>query len=967
MGTTPGFARVFAKKPGPAVRYARPSEGDALMRSKTTSIPHLLEREPELEALGNALARTREGAGGCLLIEGPAGVGKSRLLASARALAADAGLRVFEARGAVLEHEFAFGVARQLFEYPVSAASDDEREELLAGAAGLAGRVVGQAGPEVMAQSGETAFGALHGLYWLTANFADAGPLVLAVDDAHWADGPSLQFLGYLSRRLEGLPVLLLAAGRAPDPEGENLWRELASDPEAEVLRPHALSESAAAQVLRDRLGADVATEFSAACHRATGGNPLFLRELVSALQEAEIAPTSDAAETVTTVGPPAVGRFVLHRLQRLGPQATELARSVSVLGGDADTPLAARGAGLEPEEAQPIADLLVQAEVFAPEQELGFAHPIVRAAIYEDLLPGDRAARHLAAARLLHENGAPAERVATHLLKSPPTGDGRWVAALRAAAASAAERGAPTAAIAYLRRALDEPPAEGERAAVLADLGRWEVARLEYERAEEHLAEALALPGDPAVHAQAAIWLSRGSIMQGHAEWAASALDALSDQLDRAEGELALELEAEALTLTRLELSLRSLVPERLDAFRRRAVSSTRFEPIARIHAATERLAQGAPAAEVAEEIMSALQGGPPGDPFAFIGVVDTLTRTERYDTAAPLIDMALGAARATGRVGQVAVLHTHRAMLALGRGAVADAYLDVQLALELVPEWGLYLRHALAVAMQVALERGELDVAQELASREAERMERERLFVDRYLASRGRVRTAAGDPRAGLADLLRCGELLEAYGTPDLTRWRPDAVAALVELGEEERAQELARAEIASARAFGAPRALARALRAGGGAIGGDEGLELLEEAVAVAEQSPARLEAAYALADLGDELMQRRRRREGRDALRRALELANECGATALAERARGAVGAGGGRPPRLELTGVDALTPAERRVCELAAGERTNREIAQQLFVTEKTVELHLTNAYRKLGIRSRFQLASALGA
>ncbi len=937
------------------------------MRSKTTSIPHLLEREPELAALGGAVARTREGEGGCLLIEGPPGVGKSRLLASGRSLAAEAGLRVLEARGAALEREFAFGVARQLFEQPLSTATDDERQALLAGAAGLAGRLTGQAGPEVMAQSGETAFGALHGLYWLTVNFADGGPLVLAVDDAHWADGPSLQFLGYLSRRLEGLPVLLLAAGRAPDPEGDDLWRELVSDPEAEVLRPHPLTESAAAQILRDRLGADVDREFSAACHRATGGNPLFLRELVSALEEAEIAPTSDAAETVTTVGPPAVGRFVLHRLQRLGPQATELARSVSVLGGDADIPLAARAAGLEPEEAQPIADLLVQAEVFAPEQELGFVHPIVRAAIYEDLLPGDRAARHLAAARLLHENGAPAERVATHLLKSRPTGDGRWVAALRAAAASAAERGAPVAAIAYLRRALDEPPAEEERAAVLTDLGRSEVARLEYQRAEAHLVEALALPGDPALHAQAAIWLSRGAIMQGQAEPATRALDALSDQLGSAQGELALELEAEALTLTRLELSLRYLVPERLDAFGRRAAGSTRFEPIARIHAATERLARGAPAAGVADEIMSALQGGPPGDPFAFTGAVDALTRAERYDAAAPLIDMALGAARASGRAGQLAALHTHRAVLALGRGAVADAYLDVQLALELVPDSGLYLRHVIAVAMHVALERGELDVAQELAGRDPERMERERLFVDRYLASRGRVRTATGDPRAGLADLLRCGELLEAYGTPDLTRWRPHAVAALAELGEEKRAEEMARAEIASARAFGAPQGLAHALRTGGRAIGGDEGLDLLEEAVAVAEASPARLEAAYALTDLGEELMNRRRRREGRQALRRALELANACGAPALAERARGALGAGGGRPPRLELTGVDALTPAERRVCELAAGERTNREIAQQLFVTEKTVELHLTNAYRKLGIRSRFQLASALAA
>jgi DNA-binding CsgD family transcriptional regulator len=937
------------------------------MRSKTTSIPNLLEREPELAALGGAVARTREGAGGCLLIEGPAGVGKSRLLASARSLAADAGLRVFDSRGSALEREFAFGVARQLFEQPLSAATDEERRALLGGAAGLAGRLTGQPGPEVTAQSGETAFGALHGLYWLTANFADAGPLVLAVDDAHWADGPSLQFLGYLSRRLEGLPVLLLAAGRAPDPEGDDLWRELVSDLAVEVLRPHALSESGAAQVVRERLGPEVASEFSAACHRATGGNPLFLRELVAALEEAEIAPTSDAADTVTAVGPPAVSRFVLHRLERLGPRATDLARSVSVLGGDADIALAGRAAGLEPEQAQPVADLLVQAEVFAPEQELGFVHPIVRAAIYEDLLPGDRAARHLAAARLLDETGAPAERVANQLLQSRPTGDGRWVPVLRAAASSAAERGAPAAAISYLRRALEELAGDEGRAEMLCDLGRLELARVGYELAETHLQQALDTPAGPAVHARAAAWLSRVAITSGRPEAAARALDALLDQLSRADGELAVELEAETVTLTRLELSLRHLMQERLDAFVRRAAGSARFGPIAQVHAAAERLAQGAPAAEAAEALTSALRDGPPQDPYVFLIAVDSLVRTERYDVVAPLIDMALEAARALGLNPQLAALHTQRAILALGRGSVADAHLDTQLALELAPDWHFVLRQVVAVAMEIALERGELEAAQELARREPERMDRERLFLDRYLVSRGQVRVASGDVRGGLADFLRCGELLEAYGTPDLTRWRPYAVAALAESGEEQRAVEMARAEIASARAFGAPRALARALRTGGRAVGGDEGLELPEEAVAVAEGSPARLEAAYALADLGEELMQRRRRRDGRDALRRALELANECGATALAERARGALGAGGGRPPRLELTGVDALTPAERRVCELAAGERTNREIAQQLFVTEKTVELHLTNAYRKLGIRSRFQLASALGA
>jgi DNA-binding CsgD family transcriptional regulator len=265
----------------------------------------------------------------------------------------------------------------------------------------------------------------------------------------------------------------------------------------------------------------------------------------------------------------------------------------------------------------------------------------------------------------------------------------------------------------------------------------------------------------------------------------------------------------------------------------------------------------------------------------------------------------------------------------------------------------------------IQVALERGEVEKAAELEERHGDALGRERVFVDEYLVSRGRLRIARGDGRDGLADLLRCGEVLEAYGIAGPTDWRSDAVAALAELGEGERAERLAREGIAAARAFGAPGALARSLRAAGRVIAGDEGLELLEEAASVAGASPARLEAAYALADLGMELVARRRRREGREVLRLALELAQKCGATALAERARGDLGAGGGRPPRLELTGVEALTPAERRVCDLAVGELTNRQIAQTLFVTEKTVELHLTNAYRKLGIRSRFQLASVI--
>jgi len=153
---------------------------------------------------------------------------------------------------------------------------------------------------------------------------------------------------------------------------------------------------------------------------------------------------------------------------------------------------------------------------------------------------------------------------------------------------------------------------------------------------------------------------------------------------------------------------------------------------------------------------------------------------------------------------------------------------------------------------------------------------------------------------------------------------------------------------------------------LRTAALAIGGDEGLALFREAVAVLERSSARLELAHALADLGTELSRSGRRREGRDAQRQAISLAGQCGAAALAESAMAGLHAGPGRRARLELTGPTALTAAERRVCRQVAEGQTNREVAQALFVTEKTVERHLSAAYQKLGIRSRFQLASAIG-
>jgi len=194
----------------------------------------------------------------------------------------------------------------------------------------------------------------------------------------------------------------------------------------------------------------------------------------------------------------------------------------------------------------------------------------------------------------------------------------------------------------------------------------------------------------------------------------------------------------------------------------------------------------------------------------------------------------------------------------------------------------------------------------------------------------------------------------------------WRAEAALALFATGDAEGALRTARAELALAERWGAPRALGRALRVVGQLTGGADGLDLLRRSVDVLDGSPARLEGARSLAELGAALRRAGRRQEAREPLARALDAAEVCGAAELARGVGTELRAAGFRPRRSRLVGVEALTPSEARVAELAAGGASNREIAQALFVTTKTVEVHLTSAYRKLGARRRTDLARLLG-
>src|SRR6266700_5094637 len=279
--------------------------------------PAMLERDGELAALSAAAAEAAAGRGTVVLVEGPAGMGKTTLLRAACARTREAGWQVLTARGLALESDFPYGVVRQLIEPVRAAARPDEWAQLLDGAAALSARVFEWA--EVASVEDDVPHATVHGLYWLIANLATQRRLVIAVDDAHWADPPSLRWLAHLAGRLDGLPVLLLLAARSgPATSAFTVLEELRSGEACQLLRPAPLSARAAAALVRERLGPETGAELCRACYASTGGNPFLLEALVAALRAEGALAGDEAVSLVQRLGPKPVARAVFRRVGQL-------------------------------------------------------------------------------------------------------------------------------------------------------------------------------------------------------------------------------------------------------------------------------------------------------------------------------------------------------------------------------------------------------------------------------------------------------------------------------------------------------------------------------------------------------------------------------------------------------------------------------------------------------------------------
>lgn len=921
----------------------------------------LLERSRELAAIDAALTAARAGDGQTLVIEGPAGIGKTALLVAARAAARSEGFNALSARGGQIERDLGFGLVEQLLAAPARAAGDD----VLVGQARLAAQILGIASDSATAgRSGETMFSTLQALYWLTANLSERRPVALLVDDAHLADSASMRFLAYLAQRLEGLPVLMLAATRS-GPEAEPVRHAL---PDARRITVKPLSAGATATLIRATVPA-ASDNVCRTCFEATGGNAFFVRELAYELER-------DPNPGVLNSSPERVRSHTRARLLALSEPARELARGIAVLGKGALLRHAAAVAGLDTSAASDAADELRANWILTPERHLEFIHPIVRTAVYEQLAPGARSRSHSGAAQLLAAEHVPPELVAAHLLHCEPVADGRACELLREAARAAHVRGAPEAAAAYLRRALEEPPTPDARTDILLELALAEGVMFDVNRAAEHLRQAFDLARDPMQR----LFVARAAASLGThgkpAEWAISMLSRTKADF-AADPALLTAIDADIANVARFELEPRRRCLPLSRQLRTLVNGDGDFGAATLAAAAAELVMTGESAQRaiaVARRGVAAL-----GADRSTAGMVvhlvlaRVLITADAFELARQLLEEVLEDSRRRGSVLDFAFASIFRADLMYRMGELFEAEEDSRTAFVLSSEhgWPMGMPAIVSDLVHALVERGELEQAADLMA-QAMRDEPPDQLPPLYtfnllLHARGRLRRIIGDPGAALADQLESGrreELWEEHN-PALIPWRSEAALALRALGRHDEARRLAAEEVELARRFGAPRALGIALRVAGVVEEGDEGLRLAREAADVLEGSYARLEHARALVDLGERLRATGRRAESRDVLRTALELSHVCGAAALERQAHDALLAVGARPRRVRLTGPDALTTSERRVAQMAERGMSNREIAEALFVTVRTVEFHLAGAYRKLRIDGRKRLSRAL--
>jgi DNA-binding CsgD family transcriptional regulator len=936
----------------------------------------LLERERELGELDAALALAAEGSGRLIAFEGHAGMGKSSLLAAARARAEAAGLLVLRARCSPLEEEFAWGTAIELIESAMAVSPTTARARLLKDVEAPVSRLFDRRVAPERSPTSETIFSIIHGLFWMIGDMSERQPLALLIDDVQWCDTSSLRLLLYLLGRVDQLPVAIVLAYRpVAHAETPGLLEGIASHTSARVHRLAALGPESVSTVVRSAF-ADATDDFCAACGDRTAGNPFYLHELLRALHAEHGSSGEIDFAQLQSMAPRSVSRSVLVRVARVDKGAGALARAVAILGDRAELRHAAEVAELSDDNASRALDALTGAEVLQVGEPLAFTHPLVRAAIYDDIPAARRSSSHFSAARLLDRDDADPQRVAAHLLASGPRGDTWTATALQAAAHLALARASPESAARYLARALREPPPAELRSALLLELGDAHAMTGQVAQAVAAFDEALELVAGPRARAEVHFARGRTLSMQGSHLAAAETFEAGLAELGDDDCELAKEMRVAYVGAASLESSIRDRAIAELEVLQDDIQRSpTDGERALLVQHAVEASMVGEPQERVRDLATRAWGDGAlleieTADGPTWNLLTGALSFSEQLDFSESVCDAVLEDARRRGSPMAFATASYCRSYPRFFQGRISDSLADVQFALDARGDgWEMFLPSATGILAWNQIERGELDAARDAVALADDPAIHDNLGYSWLLDARGRLHLVTGHAQQALDDFLAAGDLMTSKLSmpgPGMVPWRSGAARAAHAVGDAERAQVLAQEDLTLSRGVGAPGMIGRALHTLALIDANGDGLARLEEAADTLAGSPLALEHAHTLVDLGAARRRAGQRAAAREPLHEGLALAQSGGAIALRERARVELAATGARPRKQVVTGVDALTPSERRVAGMAAEGQTNRQIAQALFVTVKAVEGHLHQTFQKLDIDTRKNLAAALG-
>ncbi|MFI6281535.1 AAA family ATPase [Streptomyces sp. NPDC050988] len=1038
----------------------------------------LRERREELELVAAEAGRARAGAGRLVLLRGATGTGRTALLEAAAEQAEAAGMRVLRARCSPDHTSVPFGAVFQLLAHGpgFDSAAGEEPDppgtpphrgrharlwRLLRGYADDAPLLVAVDDVHLADESSRR---------WLVeaARRIDRLPVLMVVTERsqYDIDPPADGLVHTLSPALVRTRTLApLSADSAAElvrsalggvlkvPHSTHGARHAPSPhrPKTQVapLRgtssgtPRARTEHRGHRtgLSKHPLGRPAPAEWVDDCVRAGAGNPLLLRALLDDL--AGTAPEDAPAalpDNCAALYPGSYAAAVSWWLDSAGPTTTEVARALAALDddgedgekdgdsasgggdhGDAHAELLARTADVDPARVPGWLTAMTGLGLLRPSPagRPRYAHPLLRDAVLSSWSGALRQAAHHRAAEAMLRRGDRAEAVAGQLLRSAPVGEAWATGVLLDAAGLAVRDDRSDDAVAFLRRALDEPMPDARRSVVLTELGSLEYATVRSTAGIPRLAEAMRLSGLPRDRVRAAVALGTALARQGEARTAVDVLRGLEDEHLTGHPDLVRTVQTASALLSDHDPGTRREVYRwlRETAERSPQLVGTAGQALLVRYESTAGLTSAASAMRRIRALLAQ-----PADPLAegfLLGTAAAVAQwADQLDEAEQLVRRGLAGQRTSLLHPMHLALLNVRVDIAAARGAYAELLADPE---ALGPVVGRPdPANAQAHALIALVETGRTEEATRLADGFDLQNPHDSWELNRFLYARGVLRAATGDPAGALGDFLECGRHQSArdVASPVVTPWRTASAECHLALGRPRQALALAEEELRLATVWNTPRVLGRALRVLGTATGGRRGLDLTDRAVRVLREGaggasagtpeatppeatppeatppevtppeatppevlldaksdgggsaapvgePVETELIPALIAQGRLLTATGDRARAREALREAAERAERLGAVRMRASAEAALHESGARRAATARTGSGSLTASERRIAELAAQSRTNTEIAELLHLARRTVETHLTSAYRKLGIRRRAELGAAL--